>query len=160
MLMGLGLKSVIARTAVMVGVFWLSGCGASPLLGRPANFRVVSTLGGSVWLDWDRVQNATVYRIDRRECPDVDCTPSGDFLFRAQTGISSFVDDAVTQETTFEYALTAYRDLPGQPLLRSPTVTLVVTTPHFWWENGDPDLSDCTMALNPNPLETGGARKV
>jgi hypothetical protein len=156
--MGMRAISVVRRAGVLLSVVLLSGC-APNLLDEPTNFRVVSTLGGSVWLDWNPVPDANEYRIDRRSCPGVDCVPGGDMRYHGDTELSSYIDDDVVPETTYEYGLTAWRSRPF-PLIgqRSPTVTLIVTVPANWWDD-DPAPSGCEMVLSPNPLNTSGGHE-
>ncbi len=156
--MGLKVRSVVGCASFILSVFWMSGC-APTLLDEPTNFRVISTLGGSVWLDWDPVPDANAYRLDRRSCPGVDCDPAGDMIYHGETSLSSFVDDDVSPETTYECALTAWHHRPF-PLLgqRSPTVTVIVTVPANWWDD-DPAPSGCDMVLSPDPLNTSGGHE-
>lgn len=82
-------------------------------------------------------------------------------VYHGETSISSFIDYDVSPETTYEHALTAWYHRPF-PFLgqRSRTVTLIVATPVFWWDNGDSTPPGCALALSPNPLNTSGGHEI
>ncbi len=91
------------------GVFFIDGVDRCTPPAIPANLNAMANAANQITLSFDAVAGADRYRVYRAvgSCPG----PASDFI--GDTTITSFVDTAVSGNTTYRYRVTAVRDADG-----------------------------------------------
>jgi len=137
----------------------------NPIAGTPPavpdNFRVVSSSASSATFEWDKVTNATGYKISRSLSKDGPYTKVGEL-----TGVDStnFMDTDLIKNTTYYYTVLAKAASYGKPSDPLTVQTVLVnsisidTEPKLFYSKGNLlDLSSLVVTLN---MKDGTRQKI